>query len=311
MSDAPVSASFSALGTTATVVVVEPTALPAAEEQLRLWLDEVDAACSRFRPTSELVRVNARSGSPVPVSPLLARFLRFALDAAQMSGGLVDPTLGTQLQAVGYDRTFALVRERTTWRIAPASTRRPTWQSVELDDARCVLRVPPGAQLDLGATAKALAADEAARAIAESCGTGVLVSLGGDLAVAGPAPVGGWPVLIADDHATPTGTGGPTVTISTGGLATSSTAVRRWRTDAGEAHHILDPRTCLPAVSPWRTVSVAAASCGVANVASTTAIILGEPALEWLAERRFPARCVRQDGTVVASGGWPEESRAA
>jgi thiamine biosynthesis lipoprotein len=312
MTDAPAAVSFSALGTTATIVLLNPAALPAALEQLHDSLDAVDRACSRFRLDSELVRANACAGSVVPISPLLSRFLRFALDAATTTDGRLDPTLGAQLREAGYDRTFALVRERESWRIAPSAGRRgPTWKNVELDDSRRLLCVPPGAELDLGATAKALAADEAAGAIAESCDTGVLVSLGGDLAVAGAGPEGGWPVLIADDHAASVGSAGPTVAIATGGVATSSIAVRRWRTNVGEAHHILDPHTCRPAITPWRTVSVAAASCAVANVAATTAIILGEAALGWLTERQLPARCVRHDGSIVAVGGWPAEARAA
>jgi len=312
MTHAPAAASFSALGTTATIALLNPPALPAALEQLHDSLEAVDLACSRFRPDSELVRANACAGSAVPISPLFARFLRCALDAARMTDGRLDPTLGAQLREAGYDRTFALVRERKSWRIASSPGRRgPTWKDVELDDNRHLLCVPPGAELDLGATAKALAADEAAGAIAESCDTGVLVSLGGDLAVAGAGPEGGWPVLIADDHASSVGSPGPTVAIATGGLATSSIAVRRWRTNVGEAHHILDPHTFRPAVTPWRTVSVAAASCLAANVAATAAIVLGEAALAWLAERQLPARCVGHDGSTVTVGGWPAEVRAA
>ncbi|HUZ80690.1 MAG TPA: FAD:protein FMN transferase [Gaiellaceae bacterium] len=311
MSDAPVTASFPALGTVAIVAVVDPAALAAAREQLAFRLDAVDIACSRFRSDSELVLANAQSGSPVIVSELLARFVRFALDAARDSGGLVDPTMGAQLRAAGYDRTFALVRERDGWSIGRPVERYATWEDVELDDEGRTLLVPFGVELDFGATAKALAADDAANAIAASAGTGVLVSLGGDLAVAGPAPRGGWAVRIADDHAAPLDSGGPIVTVSSGGLATSGTAVRRWRTDAGNAHHILDPRTGRPAVTPWRTVSVAAATCADANVASTTAIVLGEGATGWLAERGLPARCVRDDGSVTTVGGWPGEARAA
>jgi FAD:protein FMN transferase len=311
MNDTPVAASFPALGTTATVAVVDPATLPAAREQLGRWLDTVDLACSRFRQDSELVRVNAEAGKAVSVSPVLARFLRFALEAARTTDGCIDPTLGIPLRAAGYDRTFALVRERESWRIAPAASHRPTWRSVVLDDDRNTLRIPPGIELDLGATAKALAADDAATAIAASCRTGVLVSLGGDLAVAGSAPPEGWSVLIADDHATPLGSGGPAVSIATGGVATSSTTVRRWRTDTGEAHHIIDPHTCLPSVTPWRTVSVAAATCADANVAATAAIILGEAAVDWLARRQVHARCVRRDGSVVTVGGWPTEVQAA
>ncbi len=311
MSDAPAAASFSALGVTATVAVADPAGLRDARRQLAVRLRAVDLTCSRFRPDSELVRANARAGTEIGISRLLVRFLRFALDAAAMSQGRVDPTLGLQLRTAGYDRTFALVRERETWRFTP-STRRPfSWEDVELDDDRCTLRVPTGVELDLGATAKAVAADDAAAAIAASSGSGALVSLGGDLAIAGGAPRDGWPVLIADDHSSPIGSPGQSVVLTTGGLATSSTAVRRWRTNVGEAHHIIDPRTGRPAITPWRTVSVAAARCFIANMAATTAIVLGDAALDWLSERRLPARCVRRDGSVVAVGGWPEEARAA
>jgi FAD:protein FMN transferase len=309
MNDAPSAASFSALGTTATIALFDGSALPAAREQLDDRLQEVDRACSRFRPDSELVQANARAGAPVAVSPVLERFVHFALAAAQLSDGRVDPTVGGHLRAAGYDRTFALVRERKRWRIAPSKTSAAaTWVDVELDRERHTLRFPRGVELDLGATAKALAADEAATAIASSFDTGVLVSLGGDIAVAGPPPDGGWSVRIADDHSSPIDAAGPIVAVSAGGLATSSTTVRRWATDSGEAHHIIDPHTGLPAITPWRMVSVAAATCGWANVAATTTIILGEAGLDWLGDRRFPARCVRRDESVVTIGGWPAEA---
>lgn len=310
MSGAPVTASFRALGTTAAVAVEDASALAEARARLRAHLDALDRACSRFRPDSELMRLNARAGSVVEVGELLFRALRVALDAARMSDGLVDPTLGANMRAAGYDRTFTLVRQRGRWQVtrpAPCTS----WTQIELDRGRRAVRVPPGVELDLGATAKALAADDAARTIATEIGAGVLVSLGGDLAVAGLPPAGGWPVLVADDHAAPLSSAGQTVALSTGGLATSSTAVRRWPTDAGEAHHILDPRSGTPARTIWRTVTVAAASCVDANVAATTAVVLGEDALGWLGERRLPARVVHRDGSVLAIGGWPEEARAA
>ena len=311
MSDAPVAASFSALGTTATVAVVDPAALPAAREQLAWLLAAVDLTCSRFRADSELARVNLGAGETISISSELARFLRLALEAADATDGCVDPTLGVQLRHAGYDRTFALVRERESWRLVPRSRPRSTWESISLDETLCTVRVPSGVELDLGATAKAVAADDAAAAIAAACRTGVLVSLGGDLAVAGPPPTSGWAVEIADDHAAQAGSGGPTVSVTTGGLATSSTTVRRWRTDEGDAHHILDPRTGNPAVTPWRTISIAAATCLDANVAATAAVVLGDAALDWLRRRRLPARCVRQDGAVVTVSGWPSEVRAA
>jgi thiamine biosynthesis lipoprotein len=311
VTDAPAAASFSALGTTATVAVVDHAALPAARELLGRLLDVVDLTCSRFRADSELVRVNRGAGETSSISSELTRFLRFALEAAEATNGRVDPTLGVQLRRAGYDRTFSLVRARDTWQVVPKTGPQPSWESISLDETLCTVRVPRGVELDLGATAKAVAADDAAITIAAACKTGVLVSLGGDLAVAGDPPTSGWAVQIADDHMAKAGSGGPTVLVRAGGLATSSTTVRRWRTDGGDAHHILDPRTSRPAVTPWRTITVAAATCFEANLAATAAVVLGDGALEWLRQRRVPARCVRRDGTVVPVGGWPSEVRAA
>src|SRR5439155_21818866 len=186
-------------------------------------------------------------------------------------------------------------------------TRVAGWVSVLVDPRRGTIRVPPGVELDLGATAKALAADQAALAAAEEAGAGVLVSLGGDIAVAGEPPDRGWPVRIADDHAAPLDGPGPTVSIPAGGLASSGTHVRRWTTAGGELHHIIDPRTARPAVTPWKTVSVAAASCVHANAASTAAIVLGESAVGWLEQQGLPARLAGEDGTVATVNGWPAD----
>ena len=306
-----VSASFAALGSTAVVAVTQPTLLDAAKALLAAELRSVDLACSRFRSDSELSHVNARAGELIPVSKLFAKALRVALDAARTSEGLVDPTLGAHLRGAGYDRTFALVRERETWRYQAVPPRLQSWREIELDDARLTVRVPAGFELDLGATAKAWAADRAAGRIASMIEGGALVALGGDVAVAGSAPDGGWAVRIGADHAAPLGSPGPVVALSSGGLATSGTAVRRWQTDIGEAHHVVDPRSGRPAGAVWSHVSVAAATCADANIASTAAVILGEAAPAWLAARGLPGRAVRRDGSVVLVGAWPEEVCAA
>src|SRR4029077_19125692 len=128
----------------------------------------------------------------------------------------------------------------------------------------------------------AWAADVASRRVAEALGCGVLVSLGGDVAVAGPPPRSGWRVAVADWHGTPDAHVDATVEIVDGGVATSSTAVRRWVRAAQELHHIVDPRSGQPADAVWRTVTGAAASCADANTASTAAIVLGVRAREWL-----------------------------
>jgi len=301
---------FQGLGTTAVVAVTRPSVLERAQTLLEQEVACIDLACSRFRDDSELGQVNRACGRRVEIGRLLHEALAVALHAAETTNGLVDPTLGAELRAAGYDRTFALVRSRDGWQVVERPAVRRRWREIELTDDPPAVRVPDGVELDLGATAKALAADRAAERITRELHTGVLVSLGGDVAAAGAAPEGGWCIRVADLHGSGLDDPGPRVAIQGGGLATSSTAARRWRTDAGEAHHVLDPRTCAPADTPWRTVSVAAAACVEANVAATAALVLGEEAPAWLARRRLPARLVRTSGAVTTVQGWPAEHEA-
>jgi FAD:protein FMN transferase len=300
-----------ALGTTARLAVWPASALAAAVGAVDRELDRLDRAASRFRPDSEISLVNAADGQPVEVSDALAEAVGVALAAAEWSGGLTDPTVGTALIALGYDRDFAELRQRR-WekhdRFRPA---RPGagWGSVRLTGRH--LQLPADVALDLGATAKGLGADWSADAAlrASRCG-GVVVSLGGDVATAGDSPLGGWPVLIADDHRlrvrpAPPLPAAQLVRLFRGGLATSSITCRQWRRSGRRLHHIVDPRTGLSAAGPWRTVSVAGATCADANAASTAAIVCGSEAPEWLAARDIPARLVGQDGTVVRTGRWP------
>jgi FAD:protein FMN transferase len=301
------SESFPAIGTTALVAVAQPRALAEARRILEEELAALDAACSRFRSDSELAKVNRAQGRPVEVGPVLFEAVEVAVRVAALTHGLVDPTLGATLRLAGYDRTFAEIRLRDGRIVRPVFPAIAGWRSVTVDATRRTVRVPIGVELDLGATAKALAADRSASAIATVTGVGTLVSLGGDVAVAGMPPAVGWAVRIADDHASPLVGPGPVVSIAQGGLASSGTHVRRWTTAGGELHHIVDPRTGRPADTPWRTVSVAAASCVEANAASTAAIILGDRAPAWLAEAGLPARLAAEDGRVTTMAGWPKE----
>jgi thiamine biosynthesis lipoprotein len=312
-------AAWQAIGTSVHLLVTDLRALAPARRMLTEDLAALDAACSRFRADSELVALDGvpadgrgRIG-PVRVSPLLAGALAVALRAARLTGGDVDPTVGGALSAAGYDRDFALVRqEGPPVRLTVRSV--PGWREIELDEAAGLVSLPSGTRLDLGATAKAWAADLAAARIAGELGCGVLVNLGGDIAVAGTAPPGGWRVRVQDVTGRPEDPpAGPcaVIAIGSGGLATSSTAARRWRRGGDVLHHILDPRSGLPAAPVWRTVSVAAATCADANAASTAAIIRGEAAQAWLAGLRLPARLVAESGAVVTVGGWPPAQPAA
>ncbi len=299
---------FPALGTTA-ALVVDDEVLPVAHAILREHIDAIDAACSRFRDDSELMAVNANAGRATPVSALLVEAVGVALRAARVTDGLVDPTVGNALRVLGYDRDFSGV-DRDGPPVRVTVGRVPGWTTVEVDATRGTVKVPAGVELDLGATAKALCVDRSVRAIAEATGASVLVSLGGDLAVGGVPPEGGWPVLVTDDHAAPAGGDGQRIAVCSGGLATSGTTVRRWHRGGRTLHHVVDPATGLPCVEHWRTVSVAAASCVDANIASTAALLMGAAAPDWLAARGLPARLVMPDGTVVCVGGWPEDEIA-
>jgi thiamine biosynthesis lipoprotein len=313
-------------------VVSDGRALAQARAILERQLDEVDRACSRFRDDSELMRVNARPGRTVRVEPLLIEAVELALRAAELTDGDVDPTVGAALVIAGYDRDIQLLEcaSPTTGDVhvgggaCPTPTMAPPlratwlsgWRAVELDPERRTLRIPRGVKLDLGATAKAWVADRAALAIHEAIGGGVLVSLGGDVSTAGSAPGGeihdrsahaGWQILVTDDHRSGADAPGQAISITSGGLATSSTTVRRWLHREQTMHHIIDPASGAPAAEVWRTVSVAASDCADANIAATAAIVRGARAPGWLAGLGLPARLVDRAGKVTTVGAWPAE----
>jgi thiamine biosynthesis lipoprotein len=298
----PDTAQWPVWGTVARVVVTDPAAVADARHVVEAELAAVDEACSRFRPDSELRRACAGPG-PLTVSARLADLVGAALQAARETGGDVDPTIGSAMCALGYDIDFAGIDQAdvagATVRMVPA----PDWRQVRLHGRE--LCVPPGVLLDLGATAKAWAADRCASLVAARLGVGVLVSLGGDIATAGPAPAGDWQVRVRDGADEPCAA----VTLPGGAaLATSSTRSRRWR-HAGELmHHVLDPRTGRPAAPVWRTASVAAFTCVRANTLSTAALVRGTRAVTWLRGLGAPARLVAADGTVTTLGAWPEEA---
>jgi thiamine biosynthesis lipoprotein len=303
-------ARFSALGTTAVVGVTDAALLPAARAAVEATVAEFDLACSRFREDSELSVVNGSAGNVVRVGPLLLEAVAAALRAAAITDGDVDPTVGEALIALGYDEDLDAVRARPAGGrgSAPVTIASvPGWRAVRLDFEAGTISVPRGVKLDLGATVKALAADRAAARAGAATGDGVLVSLGGDIALAGPAPSDGWGIRVTDDHRSGVDAPGQWITLRSGGLATSSTTTRRWQTEIGTSHHLVDPATGRSVASVWRTVSVTAASCLDANIASTAAIIRGERAVEWLQSLGLPSRLVGCDGSARHVAGWPSE----
>jgi FAD:protein FMN transferase len=291
---------FELWSTTVSVVVTDPAALSTAVDVVRAGLDRVDRACSRFRPDSELAGLTPGTRR---LSPMLADLIGTALDAAEASGGLVDPTVGAAVRGLGYDRSI----ERLPDDGAPVSLVHhvPGWRRVNLYGDK--LELPRGVELDLGATAKARAADLAARDAAAVTAAGVLVEVGGDIATAGPAPASGWQVLVQDTPDDPAGR----FSLAAGwAVATSSTVRRTWRRGGIRLHHIVDPRTAAPAAAVWRSATVAARTCASANTAATASVVLGHDAPQWLADRGYVARLVDQQRRVVRVGDWPEEAAA-
>jgi thiamine biosynthesis lipoprotein len=323
-----------ALGTDARVAVWPPDLLSVALDAVDRELGRLDQQASRFRGDSEISRIHASPRRVHTVSRGLAEAIGVALAAARWTGGLTDPTVGAALAALGYDRDFASVGTASadaasadaassgpvsadpgsagtvsagTGPQAPGPV--PGWHQVRLRGR--LLRLPAGIRLDLGATGKGLGADRAAAAAWRASGRGgVLVSLGGDIAVTGPPPPGGWPVAIADSSLPGEALPGEAVPdqvirLAAGAVATSSVTCRQWRRGGQRLHHIVDPRTGYPAAGPWRTVSVAAPRCAAANAAATAAIVAGPDAAAWLARTGLPARLVGHDGVVRLLGGWP------
>jgi thiamine biosynthesis lipoprotein len=291
------------------VAVTDPDALDEARRLVTDLMDDVDLAASRFREDSELAALDRADGGWTPISPLFTELLAVALRAARLTDGDVDPTVGAALSGLGYDRDAREITADGVVLAVPA----PGWRSVELDEVGCRVRMASGVRLDLGATAKAWTADTAAGAITAATGSGCLVSIGGDIAVAGLPPAGGWRIRVEDVTGNPDAApGGPAtvVTIADGGLATSSVTARRWQRDGLWLHHLVDPHTGMPPVPAWRTVSAAAGTCVDANVLSTAAVVRGNRVWPLLREARLPVRLVTADGQVLTAGGWPEESAA-
>lgn len=273
-------------------------------------IDQADASFSRFREDSELSVIQRSMGRRVEVSEMLAGTLDAALRGAELTDGLVDPTVGRVVRLSGYDRDFRLVRDINR---APRLEVVPGWRAVEWRSAERLVRVPRGVELDFGSIGKALVVDLAAQALEDDLpsGAGALLSIGGDMRVIGTPPRGGWRVLLAEDSGVPHTSDGPVVAIHAGALATSSTTVRRWRQHTEVVHHLIDPRTGRPADGPWRTASVVAASCVDANTAATAAVILGASAADWLTQHHLAARLVEKSGALAYVGGWPEQGLVA
>ncbi len=289
-------AAWPAMGTT--VVVCAPTErLAEAASQTRELFAIWEQALSRFRDDSELAQVNQQAGHSVPVSALFWDVLTTALAAARATDGLYDPTLGRQMLRIGYDRTFAAIAGG----ILAGPTARPLagggWQGMRLDPAARAVTLPVGVALDFGGIAKGMAVDAALAALTAAGIAPALVNAGGDLAANGTPEAGSWSVAVPGDRM---------IALYAGALATSGTDRRRWQQGATPRHHLIDPRTGEPVVTDVVAVTVAAPRCAQAEVAAKVALILGERAgRAWLRQHHLAGQCLRENGELWATAGWP------
>ncbi len=294
---------FKAMGTTVTVVVPDGdrTAGVLVEGLFATW----EATLSRFRPESELSRLNAAGGQPFRASALLRAVVEEALQAARATDGVFDPALEQSMRAVGYDRTFDAV-ERDGPPLGPAIPG-GAWREIEVDRAARTIRLPAGATLDLGGIAKGMAVDASVAVLAERGVRAGLVEAGGDLAAIGlPRGVPAWLVGVE------VLTGVREVAIVSGALATSGVSRRAWRRGGVEQHHLLDPRTGLPAANDLWSVTAAAATCAQAEVAAKVAFVLGRDAgARFLLGVGISALLIRRDGGEILVGPWAGASADA
>lgn len=269
----------------------------AIEHLFAMWED----ALSRFRPGSELSRLNARAGTPVSVGPILLDAAEAALEAARVTGGLFDPTLGRDLVRLGYDRSFEEIGD------VPAAAGRPrgggAWRAMVVDRSAAVVIVPADSALDLGGIAKGMAVDASLELLVSLGIEAALVSAGGDLAVVGLPPGSrAWHVLVGADP------NGPIVPLVRGSLATSGSTRRRWRQGDVARHHLVAPDTGEPAASGLREVTVAAGTCRIAEVGATAAFVAGPPIAPGLLERLgLAGLLVTEAGRRIPVGRWPGE----
>lgn len=282
---------FRAMGTEVSLVAddaADPGALRRAEEAVEAVFAREEDRFSRFRPWSELSRVNAQAGRWIRVSEPFAALVRYSLDSARDARGLFDPTVLPAVEAAGYDRDFDEVLAGARGALHPPQ-QCGRWAEVELRGN--MLRLPPGVGLDFGGVAKGWTVDLAAGAAADAGLRWAVVNAGGDLRLAGDPPERGLDIAVEeperpDDEAV-------RLRIEAGALATSSVTRRAW---GPGLHHLIDPRIGAPAATDVLQATVWAPTCAEAEIRSKQALLEGPVALE-----RLPGVLVLREGPVLIS----------
>lgn len=313
---------FAAMGSSAHVLLVGPDPSWPGEQGTEALLDRAQASIadlerrwSRFRPDSELSRLNASPGVAVMVSHDTFDLIRLAVDAWRLTGGRYDPTVLDALVRAGYDRTFDEVRERSRATLLfdrgatlvlteDADHSSPGCAGIELDEGLAAVTLPHGATIDLGGVGKGRAADVVALELQAAGALGACVNLGGDARVVGEGPDGqGWVVGI--EHPLEPDSDVTAVALADGAVATSARTNRHWSTPDGERHHLIDPATGRPADTGLASVTVVAAEAAWAEILSKAAFVAGSArGAALIAGSSAAGMLVHDDGSVVRTGGF-------
>jgi len=272
----------------------------AAIQGIKNWFDEVESRLSRFRPDSDLSKLNRTDGNSFYASPMLIEVLGAAVAAAEATNGLFDPTVLPALMAAGYDRSFELLGQSTGSPSEPRPPAQVSWRDIDIDARAGTVRIPAGCALDLGGIAKGWTVDKAAERLQGFAN--FAVDAGGDLVVRGTQAGGApWtvgvqnPFALEDDLLV--------LTVRNAGVATSTTARRNWVRDGQKQHHIIDPRTGSPAATGVTAVTVISRSVARSEVLAKTALLLGsdEGCAFLQAQPDAEGLLVLDDATVVTS----------
>jgi thiamine biosynthesis lipoprotein len=266
------------------------------------WVETIEDRLSRFRADSELSQLNARSGKWVKASDILFQAVAKARQIAHITGGLYNPLTLPALRAAGYTRSFSEMARDLHHAPQPAPAIVPDWQGIELRRKQQAIRLPAGAEIDLGGMGKGWTAAHIVDRLAAygPC----LVDAGGDLMARGqPSSQPGWQIDIVEPGASTDQPPLATIVLTDAAVATSGIDYRRWTLNGKPQHHLIDPRTSQPAVTDVLSATVIHRDASLAEGYTKVLILSGSQAgLEWLGSQpQQAALIVRTDGAVLAT----------
>lgn len=271
----------------------------AAIQGVKNWFDHVEGTLSRFKPDSDLSKLNASSGRPYSATPMLREVLRLALSFAEETKGLYDPTVLPALIAAGYDRSFELIAPSGDGADAPPPAK-ASWEDIQLDEASGTVVIPEGCGLDFGGIGKGWTVDQAADRLAAFAN--FAIDAGGDMRVRGSQANGSpWTVGIQNPFDLERNL--TVLKLRDAAVATSTIVRRQWSRAGQRQHHIIDPRTAKPAASGVLAVTVLSRTAARSEVLAKTALVTGPDQGQALlrSEEQADGLMVLEDGRVLTS----------